>query len=319
MSVLTGVQESLLLDTARNLSMNAGAQRVEDFVANALTLNAAQRLILFPNPDPNGNAAKIIGCLTGQRERILGQEGTIPSYVIWNDGVQGPMISGVVEYLQQLLGGSNRLVQRLPHFRAIRQALFQLQRGHYLEALAAAILDTLCKRGAATRGSGDQGIDAIGWHELIPIHQSFLDGELHSEHLPGDRVFVLASSKAAQYVTGSRKLTLINPAFIRELVGGWLIQRSPAGAWNAEGIQLLTPVQLVLATTYRLSAPAKQECRKVGIQVWSTPVLICLVCMAAPDTVFDAQSNYAFQSRSFRQWWLPFHSSRLTPPAAPSP
>jgi hypothetical protein len=74
---------------------------------------------------------------------------------------------------------------------------------------------------------------------------------------------------------------------------------------------MLSPVQMVLATTYRLSMDAKAECRKLGIQVWGIPELIYLICDAAPEAVFDAANNYAFSMASFNAWWKQRATNRL--------
>jgi hypothetical protein len=150
-----------------------------------------------------------------------------------------------------------------------------------------------CDYGEATRGSGDQGIDAIGWKQLVLIEPSFSDGDIRpNEVLPGEKVFLFASSKA--FTISRRNPPLIKPAHIRELVGGWAIQRSSVGKWRSVGIRMLTPVQMILVTTYRLSLDAKAECRELGVQVWGIPELIYLICIAAPNTVFNPAANHAF-------------------------
>jgi hypothetical protein len=58
-----------------------------------------------------------------------------------------------------------------------------------LENLAAAIMHIECDYGEATRGSGDQGIDAIGWKQLVLIEPSFSDGDIRVDQvLPGEKV-----------------------------------------------------------------------------------------------------------------------------------
>ena len=135
------------------------------------------------------------------------------------------------------------------------------------------------------------------------------------EALPGEKVFLFASSKAfmkpKKPKKSDRRPKLIDPAHIRELVGGWLIQRSSAGIWQKVGIRMLSPVQMVLVTTYRLSAEAKAACLTLGIQVWGIPELIYLICLNAPATVFDAQNSYDFRLSEFRAWWKLREQTRL--------
>ena len=56
---------------------------------------------------------------------------------------------------------------------------------------------------------------------------------------------------------------------------------------------------------------AKAECRTLGVQVWGIPELIYLICLAAPDAVFDAANNYAFSTPAFNAWWGLRNQSRL--------
>ena len=127
---------------------------------------------------------------------------------------------------------------------------------------------------------------------------------------PGQNVLALASSKAV-IGQGRGKSKLLDVAHVRELVGGWVIQRSPVGKWKEFGIQTLTPLQMILVTTYRMSINAKSECRILGVQVWGIPELIYLICKFAPDDVFDAAHGYAFSVPRFREWWTERDRNRL--------
>ena len=234
---------------------------------------------------------------------MIRDHGNLPSYVAFSDLLKAPTISGVDTFLLGC-GLDGALIGRLQHHKQIRTALRQLQKGHHLELLAAAIMNERCNYGEATKGSGDQGIDAIGWRELLMIEPSFCGGAIASAPLPGEQVFLFASSKALMKWSKKNRLPkLLNPAHIRELVGGWIIQRSSVGAWQNVGIRMLTPVQMVLVTTYRLSIDAKAECVSLGIQIWGMSELIYLICRSAPDSVFDSQAAYAFRPAAFRAWW----------------
>jgi hypothetical protein len=297
---------------ARQISSDAAVERLEDFVGRVLNLNAVQLADYFPKPDPTGQLAIALAEVTGSREAILRDECSIPSYVAFSDALEVPQVAGFHTFLQSR-NCDERFLGRLRHHEEIRTALRRLERGHHLELLAAAIMNEHCKYGEATRGSGDQGIDAIGWRELFMIESAFSEGAVGSvEALPGEKVFLFASSKALMKWTKShRPPKLINPAHIRELVGGWLIQRSSTGIWQKVGIRMLSPVQMILVTTYRLSANARAECRTLGIQVWGIPELIYLICRDAPPKVFDALNAYAFSPSEFRAWWKLREQTRM--------
>ncbi|WP_148289666.1 hypothetical protein [Ideonella sp. B508-1] len=132
---------------------------------------------------------------------------------------------------------------------------------------------------------------------------AFLEGVLGSDTppRPGHKVFFVASSKAS-IAAGPTGSALLNPAHIRELVGAWLIQRSTVAAWGSFGLQMLSPLQLVLVTTYRLSDESQFECKKLGIQVWGRTELTYFICKYAPDEVFGNQGG-AFSPAEFRKWW----------------
>lgn len=74
---------------------------------------------------------------------------------------------------------------------------------------------------------------------------------------------------------------------------------------------MLSPVQMILVTTYRLSMDAKADCRDLGVQVWGIPELVYLICKWAPDPIFDAAHGYAFSAASFRSWWKERDRNRL--------
>ena len=263
----------------------------------------------FPNPDPKGLLAIEVAHLTAERENILRDECMVPTFAVYDDrGV--PHISGLSTYLFGK-GYDARFIGRLSHHEVVRTALRALERGHHLEALAAAIMKQNFVTGEATQGSGDEGIDALGWKELLTINGAFTDGGISDSRIvPGERVLFLASSKAI-IGTGRGRPRLLDVAHIRELVGTWIIQRSPAGKWKEYGIQTLTPIQLVLVTTYRMSNSAKSQCRTLGVQIWSMPGLIYLICKFAPDEVFDAPNGYLFSAQNFRQWWRERDTNRI--------
>ena len=295
---------------AGQINLTHAPERVEDFIGRVLGLNPAQLAQYFPTPDPMGLMAIAVGHLTKERENILIGECRVPTFTVYNDALQVPQISGLSTYLSNKQVDPET-VSRLSRHQEVRTALRRMGDGHNLEALAAAIMNGECDYGEATRGSGDQGIDAIGWKELMLIEPALSEGSIDlDEALPGEKVFLFASSKAL--TSGkNRRPKLINPAHIRELVGGWVIQRSSAGMWRRLGIRMLTPVQMILVTTYRLSPDAKADCRTLGVQVWGIPELIYLVCRTAPPSVFDPGNGHAFVPTAFRSWWRQRNQTRL--------
>lgn len=299
-----------IITAARRLPLNAPSVRVEDFMSGILALNPVQRGLYFPDPDPTGLLGIAVAYLTQERERILRDECHVPEFAVYQDANKNRFISGFDTYLATRNIGA-KLRGRLLHHRAIRTALRRMQNGNDLEALAAAVMNVQCDYGEATRGSGDQGIDAIGWKQLVLIDPYFSEGDfIKDQVLPGEKVFLFASSKA--FTDGNdTPPKLINPAHIRELVGGWVIQRSSVSKWQAVGIRMLSPVQMVLVTTYRLSIDAKSGCRSLGVQIWGIPELIYLICVAAPDSVFDATNNYVFSGTAFNAWWKLRDQNRL--------
>ncbi len=308
--VLSALEVRQIIATARQRPLNAPSVRVEDFISGILGLNAVQRGQYFPSPDPTGLLGIAVAHLTEERESILRDESLVPEFAVYQDVHKTHYISGLDTYLATK-NVDTKLRGRLAHHRTIRTALRRMRNGHDLEALAAAIMNIECDYGEATRGSGDQGIDAIGWKQLVLIDPCFSEGDFtKNQVLPGEKVFLFASSKA--FTDGKdTPPKVINPAHIRELVGGWVIQRSSEGKWQSVGIRILSPVQMVLVTTYRLSIDAKSECRGLGVQVWGIPELIYLICVAAPDIVFDAANNYAFSTTAFNSWWKSRDQSRL--------
>jgi hypothetical protein len=99
---------------------------------------------------------------------------------------------------------------------------------------------------------------------------------------------------------------------IREIVGGWVIQRSVVGAWGDQGVKMLSPVQMIFVTTYRLSVGARSDCKRLGVQVWGLPELIYFVAANAPDSVFDSNAGYAFSKLEFEKWYAAYGNKRLT-------
>ena len=311
---LTAAQLGTVCTAAQRLPDDAPKRLLEEFIGFELQLSVVQQALLVPDPDPTGVGAVNISGFTKSRDLLIREEGKVPSYVVFKPkGQSQHFISGISTYLDKVRGGVDpAFLQRIKSRKAIRRVLRSLKQGHDLELVAAAIFENACGYGQATAGSGDQGIDAIAWKELLPIDDVFMDGLAGSGLLrPGNRVFFVASSKAMMDATGAAPLKLISPAHIRELVGGWLIQRSAIGAWTGLGLKFLTPLQLVLVTTYRLSEESQQDCHKLGVQVWGLPELTYLICKYAPLSVFG-DPNGTFSTPKFNAWWKSKSSTKLT-------
>ncbi|MDO3517749.1 hypothetical protein [Ralstonia pseudosolanacearum] len=319
MSLLSQADIQQVIKQAKALNESAPEKPIEDFFGDVLSLNKIQRASAFPDPDKDGVAAINISHLTAARDSLLRDKGEVPPFVVFQKPPQNrTFIAGLCTYLQSRSlphGYPSDFIDRVTSHRAIRTELLQIDKGHKLELVAAAILAASCHYGEATRGSGDQGLDAVAWNHLIQIDDAFLDGFIGQKIVrPGHRVMVVASSKAA-IGADPDALKLINPAHIRELVGGWLIQRSESSAWKGIGMQMLTPLQLVLVTTYRLSEESKAECQKLGVQVWTLPELIYLICRYAPPAVFSSGKSNAFSKTDFNAWWAQKAPSRISPSA----
>lgn len=318
MTLLSKRQVSLVRAAVKALPMNATEERVEDFVSRHLGFSAHERGQYFAGPNGATTLSITVAELTRERETVLRDNCEIPNYMVYEDTHGVWQLSGLEYYLStvQPTRFTDGFRARIPAHRAVRRELMSFHKGHDLEALGATLIEAICGYGEATRGSGDQGIDAIGRKTLLAFHRAFYTGAsspaLIDESVPGGNVFILASSKANLGVTAGAPSS-ISPAHIRELVGGWLIQRDDVGKWREAGIRMLSPVQMLLITTYRLSDESINECQRLGVHVWTLPQLIYLVCEHAPAEVFDVARANIFVPAKFRTWWRSKATSRLTP------
>ena len=303
---------------AAALALDAPAERVTTFFATQFSLNTTQQADLVTTGYDGATLAEWTAYLTEQRQDLLDSQGVIPTYVVYQDVYAVDQIAGLKTYLDYRSTGADsaetKISARIAFHAEVRAAISGLRQSHHLEAVGAAILHGLAVGGKATKGSGDQGIDFIGNKALIELEAAFRSGSMPKvRSFPGDRTFVLGSSKAAR----NGKRPLLSPVAVRELVGGWLIQRSQAGLWREQGIHLLSPVQMVLLTTYRLSDDAKRLCNTIGIQVWNIPETIALVCLSAAPNVFNEDVGPSkFMAANFRAWWYAFQTNRLPAPVA---
>jgi hypothetical protein len=308
--VLTKQQTTAILSAARGLSIDALPKTVEDFTGTALGLDHIRTAALFPIPDPHGTMERITAELTKQREQILREDVAVPNYVVSKNAAGSFQVIGLTRHLQQQ-GEQPATIARIRQHERVRTALFRLGKGHDLEALAGALMKEWLGSAAATRRSNDEGVDALGFRIFSPVSPSMSRGDtLQKEAVAYGRLFVLASSKASLGTSPKARQKLLNPAHIRELVGSWVIQRSEVGAWQSNGIRQLSPMQMVLVTTYRLSEKAKKSCFDLGVGIWSIPELIYLICKYAPNSVFPPAPAQPFGLAAFNLWWKSFDQNR---------
>ena len=310
-------QINLVQAAAKSLSMAAAAVTVEEFYGTTLGLTSTELVNYFPRPDL-GDAAIAVSHLTLCREEILRDEAKVPTFVVY-EAANDYCIAGISTYYHTISPRGadypSDFLERLTQASAIRSHLLAFDKGQKLEALAAALLASICATGDATKGSGDQGIDAIGTNHLIRIDPLFLDGIADNKRvLPGQKVIVLASAKANLKAAVTGTVDTISPAHIREIIGGWLIQRSEASMWRHLGIQMLTPLQLLLVTTYKLSSNSKAYCNRLGVQVWGIPELTYLICKFGLPNLFPASRG--FSAAEFDNWWGLKDGARIYPQAA---
>ncbi|MCC9654584.1 hypothetical protein [Rhodopirellula halodulae] len=301
MAGVSKTELDVVLQAAKSIGFRTAATKLSSFCSSVLNRNALQILT-------DTEIAEIAATLTRYRGDELFEKGNVPGFTISNDLNRNILISGLGGFLSHH-NVNSRTIDRIQHHQDIRDSLMKLNSGHYLEAVAAAILDERMEAGAATTGSGDQGIDALGWSILFKLNEAFLERDNRTSFAPDAKVFAFASSKKSE--TSGAKLKLISPAMIRELIGGWVIQRSPVGAWADQGVKMLSPVQMIFVTTYRLSTKARSDCKRLGVQVWGLPELVYLVAENAPDSVFDASNGFIFSEREFHLWCDKYESSRL--------
>lgn len=308
--MLNKAQIAAVIKAARSLDVWASEIPVEAFVGTTLSINSIQTATLFPSGDPKGTLALVTSALTNEREKILRIEVSFPTYVVKKTPGGVYQLCGILTHLRAQ-NVPKVTLDRLECHAAVRELLIRLRQGHHLEAVAGALIQAWTGTASATRRSNDQGIDAHGSMVFVPSELSISIGDsLSPDSVMNNKVFVLASAKAAIGTKSSQRPALLNPAHIRELVGGWVIQRSEVGVWRKNGIRHLTPTQMILATTYRLSEAAKASCFDLGVCIWSIPELTYLICRFAPATVFQGSAATPVSSRAFKAWWRKFDGSR---------
>lgn len=312
MSKLSATQIKKIKKYIDSLKYDANRVTLESIAKKVLSLNSIQVGNLFIDAYPKGSIGKLSAELSHHRTNLLIKDGRIPDWVIDYDAVtQEVYIIGLGNYLTKI-GVDSATSLRLKNHTELRKQLIDLENGDSLEAVAAAMLQDAGKTGIATQRSGDLGVDAIGSCDLFPIPSCLTLGLVESNtqkvRVPhaGEAAFTIVSSKANLGGKINRRDT-INPAHIRELIGGWLIQRSDASVLKEQGVLMLSPMQLVLVTTYRLSTNSWRLCHELGVQVWSLPQIIYMICKHS-SSVFNTSNT--LNLRKFKSWWSSKDSSR---------
>ncbi len=313
---LTQAAEGQILSGFNNLQIDAPLTELVAFATTTLNLNASQAANIFPetaSPADDGRWVqldRLAALLIARRKEILEKEGRVPNSVICKeaDPIFGRPVYNVGGLASYLTDNNEpvEFVDRIRQHDAVRSYLAGMGDGFKLESLAAVILQRIYAHCFATRRAFDQGIDCVSNHAILEVH-SWCCGDdlLRNLGRLGERVHIVASCKANEGNTAQGIPATIAPAHVRELIGGWLIQRSDAGMWNRKaGVKLLSPLQLLLATTYRLSDASMSLCRELGVAVWSIPHLIYLLCTHAPQAVFPTASGAAIFSEAEMEVWI---------------
>ncbi len=287
-------QLRVLIDAASRVAIDAPSQRLDKFIAAVLKLNPYQVNAVFPLPDKSGERALLISQITNRRLDLLREKGTIPDFVI-HKVKDVPRISGLETYLKSIKV-PHPLPTRVRQHRRISTWLRSIKRPANLELLAEKILAESVGAAFRTPSSRDEGFDAIGGSEFLAISSAFSAGDIESREI-GPKLFVVASAKA-----NIGKKAVLTPTHIRDLIGSVMMHRTASGKWSKEGIRHLTPVQAILVTTYSLSAPSRELCHGMGIEIWNLPELVYWICRTAPPAVFGEPTSLSFDGTEMRRW-----------------
>ncbi len=292
------VDDERVVDAFVALPIDSGSQLLTDFIAVSLNLNASQKAEICPDADSPADDTKrvvldrIAASLDARRLKVLKEEAKISNAVLTTkpDAAGGKpeySVMGLLEFLRNS-GAQDAFLQRVRLADTIRTYLTGIGDGLKLEAIAAILLKQQYESCRATRRSFDQGVDCFATQPILELESWCCAPDMIATvQKTGEKLHIIASCKANEGNIAGGIPSTISPAHTRELIGAWLIQRSDSGMWQkAAGIKLLSPMQLLLVTTYRLSDDTMQLCRNLGVAVWSITELIYLICRSAPSDVF---------------------------------
>jgi len=328
MAIISTDDDQRVVEAYLAISSDTVQVELSSFVATTLNLNPSQRAQLLPDPTTPADDERVLrleriaAMLIAARNRTLQDKALIPSGVIFKQsagdaGQFSYFIEGLIHYLSRS-GQEDSFVARVRNKDEIRGYLCAIGDGVKLEALAGSILRKMFAAAYATRGSFDQGIDCFASDEILHLHSWCLNEEMVSDlQRLGERVHIIASCKANEGNDADGKPAILPPAHLRELIGGWLIQRCDSGLWHRRaGIKFLSPLQLLLVTTYRLSDPSLSLCQEMGVAVWGVPGLIYLICEYAPDEIFPAAGGHVFSVVELDKWVGMADQDRAVPEVA---
>jgi hypothetical protein len=320
---LDNAREVQLVASFDNIGLDKPEIELTEFAAMELRLNPSERASLFPelNSPPEDERrvtlALSAASLAARRKKLLEKDGRLPEGVVFMRS--STLLNSPTYYVEGLLAYLARndedplLVGRLRHHAAVRAFVAGIGDGFLLEALASAILGNLYETCYPTQRSFDQGIDCVASSQILKLHSWCCNADVlpEIEHL-GERMHIIASCKANEGNAPNGIPATISPAHVRELIGAWLIQRSESGLWTRRaGVKLLSPLQLLLVTTYRFSDASLSMCRDLGVAVWSLTEITFLICRHAPDAVFPANAGFAFNQTAMETWLAAADATRV--------
>ena len=151
MAGITKSQIGEVVREGKKVAYSAPTIKLSDFSASVLNLNPIQAGTLL---DDNA-ITNIAANLTEHRGKQLFDRGAIPDFVVHKPVGGNCEICGLGTFLG-LRNIAPKIAERLKARGAVRKALRELEKGHFLEAVAAALLNSEMAKGYATQGAGDQ-------------------------------------------------------------------------------------------------------------------------------------------------------------------
>jgi len=234
--------------------------------------------------------------VTAYQRELVTLRCNLPNFAVYDNPANPAeqMISGPAWFVRHQFGDAI-LAKRFRLLSSIEVAVRSATPREF-EVLVSKLIAAIHGEGLATKSSRDKGRDVLGRHtKSLAFTMPSLRTSLGYGAVPD---WSLTASCKHQTGGGGAAKTAIQPAFIRELVGTWAIER-----WTQNSIQsryLASPVRAVLATTYRLSTDSWELCSKCGIEVFSLPDVLLFTCKYAPDPV--VVSDRVFSLSAFKKW-----------------
>jgi|GEM_PF-3198109 len=230
-----------------------------------------------------------------QRQTFFGRC-TVPWFVTYSDTADpgDARICGTAWFACQC--GNSTLAKRIPLCRRLEAAIRAL-RAREFEVLVSRLVEAAHGEASVTPSSRDAGRDVLGVNTK--------SGDLVLEKLKlglGGRdpiPWLITASCKHTIGGGTLSSRAVPPAFIRELVGTWAIERWTEFA-TPRPRYLASPVTALFATTRRLAEDSWILCGKCGVEVMSLPDVVLALCRYAPDGIIV--SDRLFSSANFKTW-----------------